>query len=239
MATDSEINVSTPEVSGHPIPILRPIRVIEQKVFSAGQIALRVSIGALIALCLLIAFQIAAPLFFAGKRFSTLLIDLPYDFANTHLSLYILATYAPHILLFVIIVLSGLVGYRLVVASGANPAVVIPEQDYGLLQPLITNANSDAIDQYVRLSSLSGFTGTFTQLGLTGLPLATIFMTLFFTCLTIYSPAIFLDLTKLTLGAFLGSFVQRQVEQRRSALDSKTDKKADKSDEAISPAGSA
>ena len=27
----------------------------------------------------------------------------------------------------------------------------------------------------------------------------------------------FFDLTKLTLGAFIGSFVQRQVEQRRTA----------------------
>ena len=63
------------------------------------------------------------------------------------------------------------------------------------------------IDQYVRLSSLAKFTGTFTQLGLTGLPLATIALTLFFALLSIFKPD-FLDLTKLTLGAFIGSFVQ-------------------------------
>jgi hypothetical protein len=65
---------------------------------------------------------------------------------------------------------------------------------------------------------LATFTGSFTQLGLTGLPLATIGLTLFFSFLALVHPDGFLDLTKLTLGAFIGSFVQRQVERRSDAV---------------------
>jgi hypothetical protein len=83
-----------------------------------------------------------------------------------------------------------------------------------LLAPLVTDGKTESIDQYVRLSSLAKFTGTFTQLGLTGLPLATIALTLFFSLLALVKPDDFLDLAKLTLGAFIGSFVQRQVERR-------------------------
>jgi hypothetical protein len=115
--------------------------------------------------------------------------------------------------LFVVALVSAYIGYRMVVAAGATTAVVIPPQDYELLAPLVTDGKSEAIDQYVRLSSLARFTGTFTQLGLTGLPLATIGLTLFFAVVSLFKPD-FLDLTKLTLGAFIGSFVQRQVERR-------------------------
>ncbi len=124
---------------------------------------------------------------------------------------------AVYILLSIVGVVSAIIGYRLVSASGATTAVVIPPHDYELLRPLVSEGKSEAIDQYVRLSSLSKFTGTFTQLGLTGLPLATIFLTLFFSLLTIFLPDSFLDLAKLTLGAFIGSFVQRQVERRQEA----------------------
>ena len=42
-----------------------------------------------------------------------------------------------------------------------------------LLEDLIRDGNEKGIDQYVRLSNLSGTTGAATKLGLTGLPLAT------------------------------------------------------------------
>jgi len=132
----------------------------------------------------------------------------------------LLALYFPHLLLFITTIVSGFVGYKLVVAAGAskNP---IPPNDHALLAPLIQAANSEAIDQYVRLSSLRGFTGTFTKLGLTGLPLTTVALTLIFAMLALLSvdtesQKSFFDLTKLTLGAFIGSFVQRSVEQRRT-----------------------
>ena len=119
------------------------------------------------------------------------------------------------IILFFIACIAAFVGYKLTVASGAAAAPVIPKNDYELLAPLVAEGKSDAIDQYVRLSSLTRFTGTFTQLGLTGLPLATIFLTLVFSFLALFA-AQFLDLAKLTLGAFIGSFVQRQVERQNS-----------------------
>lgn len=147
----------------------------------------------------------------------------------------VLALYFPHILLFIVTIVSGYIGYRLIVASGANPENPIPPSNYALLAPLIQGGKSEAIDQYVRLSALSGFTGTFTKLGLTGLPLATIALTLIFALLALLpidpdGQKSFFDLTKLTLGAFIGSFVQRQVEQRRTP--------GQKGDESPAPAAS-
>jgi hypothetical protein len=126
----------------------------------------------------------------------------------------------PYVSLFFITVISAYIGYKLVVASGASPENPIPPANYRLLAPLITDGKAESIDQYVRLSSLSGFTGTFTKLGLTGLPLTTVILTLIFAIIALLpvdaeSKKSFMDLTKLTLGAFIGSFVQRQVEQRK------------------------
>jgi hypothetical protein len=141
---------------------------------------------------------------------------------------------ALYIGLFVVALVSAYIGYRMVVAAGATAAVVIPPQDYALLAPLVSEGKSESIDQYVRLSSLAKFTGTFTQLGLTGLPLATIGLTLFFAVLALVRPTDFLDLTKLTLGAFIGSFVQRQVE-RRAEQEERPDPLA----EAVTPSSAA
>ena len=95
----------------------------------------------------------------------------------------LLALYFPHFLLFITTIVSGFVGYKLVVAAGAskNP---IPANDQALLAPLIQALNiPKTIDQYVQLSNLSGFTGTVTKLGLTGLPLTTVALTLIFAML--------------------------------------------------------
>jgi hypothetical protein len=110
-----------------------------------------------------------------------------------------------------IIILALIYAFVKIFSSVASPKVeVIPENDRKLLEPLIASADSKAIDQYVRLSSLSGATGVATILGLTGLPLITVALTLVFTSLYLYydKPDL-LDLAKLTLGAFIGSFVQR------------------------------
>ena len=56
------------------------------------------------------------------------------------------------------------------------------------------------------------------MLGLTGLPLATIGLTIFFALMYAYScDNPFMDLAKLTLGAFIGCFVQKQVGERLPA----------------------
>jgi hypothetical protein len=104
--------------------------------------------------------------------------------------------------------------------AGSITAQVIPPQDRHLLEPLIKGPNKDAIGEYIRLASLSGFSGTFTKLGFTGLPLATVALTLIFLGVSIFvsdaelKKSVF-DMAKLTLGAFIGSFVQRNIEQER------------------------
>jgi hypothetical protein len=104
------------------------------------------------------------------------------------------------------------IGARLVISATSTKRDVIPREDRDLLEPLIKDSNEKAIEQYVRLSSLAGATGTATRLGLTGLPLITVALTLIFSALELYKPGSgFMDLTKLTLGAFIGSFVQRSA----------------------------
>jgi hypothetical protein len=124
-------------------------------------------------------------------------------------------------LLLITAFLCALLGVRLLRTAGASEKFVIPTSDFQVVSDLLTSGKTDGISDYIRLSSLTGFTGTFTKLGLTGLPLATIFMTLFFCALTVFTGAdlskSFLDLAKLTLGAFIGSFVQRSAERQRQA----------------------
>jgi hypothetical protein len=93
------------------------------------------------------------------------------------------------------------------------------------VQQAVLDGKAEPIDQYVRLRALTGISGNFTKLGVTGLPLTTVFLTLVFCVISLLpsttnSPA-FLDLAKLTLGAFIGSFVQGRVEQRRSSDNQK------------------
>jgi hypothetical protein len=127
-----------------------------------------------------------------------------YNFFGRILSIML----APLLSLFSAIICT-VVGIRLLRSSGAVTTQVISPQDYPILGPAISAGNEQAISQFIRLSSLSGLTGTFTKIGLTGLPLATIFLTIFLGILGLANPQFF-DLAKLTLGAFLGSFVQRQ-----------------------------
>lgn len=105
-------------------------------------------------------------------------------------------------------VVLSVVGLRLLGGAGKKTPRVIPTEDRELLQSLVKDANKEAIEQYVILSSLSGFTGTFQKIGFSGLPLATVTLTLIFCALSFVNLE-FLEFAKLTLGAFIGSFVQR------------------------------
>jgi hypothetical protein len=111
---------------------------------------------------------------------------------------------------------------RLFSKAGILTSQVIRPEDRRLLEPLISEPKRDAISEYIRLASLSGFSGTFTKLGFTGLPLATVVLTLILLGISIcpleeeLRKGVF-DMAKLTLGAFLGSFVQRNIEQERIA----------------------
>jgi hypothetical protein len=100
--------------------------------------------------------------------------------------------------------------FRATISSVRTVTPTIPDKDRVLLEKLIVDENEKAIALYVQLASLGGATGTATKLGLTGLPLATVGLTVFFALIGLFKPE-FLELAKLTLGAFIGSFVQRRV----------------------------
>jgi hypothetical protein len=93
-----------------------------------------------------------------------------------------------HMIVLLIGVICAFLGVRLLRSAGAAFERVIPRDDFPVLAEAVVNGKSEAIDQYVRLSSLSGFTGTFTKLGLTGLPLTTVSLTLIFSILSLFAP---------------------------------------------------
>src|SRR5437588_695531 len=98
------------------------------------------------------------------------------------------------------------ISLRLFGRAGSLTSQVIRREDRALLEPLLSKPNVEAISQYIRLASLSGSAGTFTYLGFTGLPLATVALTLILLATAIFvndddlQKSIF-DMAKLTLGA--------------------------------------
>jgi hypothetical protein len=109
---------------------------------------------------------------------------------------------------------------------------VIPPNDRPMIEAIIKNGNDEALGMYIKICSLYGFTCNITKLGLSGLPLLTVALTLLFTTLAAVlwsqphtsDPSVkidmianIMDLAKLTLGAFIGSFVQRAVSERAEA----------------------
>jgi len=188
----SETSSATPRSGSRDYPEV----TINPQVLHRSQLLFRISLISFMALLVLIFSPMLMPLI-TGRP-----TDVRFDFGASDAGpmTALFALYFPHVLLFVTTIVSGFIGYKLVVAAGASPENPIPPSNY---------------------SSLSGFTGTFTKLGLTGLPLTTVGLTLLFALFALLplgaeSQKSFFDLTKLTLGAFIGSFVQRQVEQRRT-----------------------
>lgn len=120
--------------------------------------------------------------------------------------------------LLVMAIVAAMLGKQLLTTARLSEARTIPRDDLSLVAQAVIDGKPEPIDQYVRLRSLSGLSGNFTKLGVTGLPLTTVGLTLVFSFIALTAVPLakdFLDLAKLTLGAFIGSFVQRQVEQRR------------------------
>jgi len=135
--------------------------------------------------------------------------------------LHFVSSQVPLLSLLLIGIITALLGHRLLTSAQTAYTRTIPKDDLPLVEDAVKDGKPEPIDQYVRLRSLSGWAGNFTKLGITGLPLTTVFLTLVFSAvslLPISTASNFLDLAKLTLGAFIGSFVQRQVEQRQQQL---------------------
>jgi len=131
-----------------------------------------------------------------------------------------LSFFYPEMILCAIGVFSATLGVSLLRSAGAAsippPGPIINPNEWKTLEPEVLKGSEDVVTQYVRLRSLTGFTGVFTKLGLQGLPLATIGLTIFFSLMFLRKQE-YLDLAKLTLGAFIGSFVQKQVGERQAS----------------------
>ena len=132
-----------------------------------------------------------------------------------------IATLAMPVIFIIISLLAVFTGYLLLRAAGSLNKQVLPREEYPILAEALLYDKTKTIEHYIKLSSLTGVMGKFTQLGLSGLPLATILITLFFALLSIWvadpeKGESFFDLAKLTLGAFLGSYVQRQIQTEPS-----------------------
>jgi hypothetical protein len=121
--------------------------------------------------------------------------------------------------------IAAIIGLSFFKHAGRSTNFVIRPEDRQKIWPLISEPKPEAIDQYIRLASLSGFTGAFTKIGFTGLPLATVGLTLLFVVLALLNQTdiqvttTLFDMAKLTLGAFIGSFVQKQIAQREEASE--------------------
>jgi hypothetical protein len=155
----------------------------------------------------------------AGGLSHTAVSPTPDDGRTVFLQL--LRDSGPNLMLIITGFIAALIGRALLRAGQRATYSSLPEGDLEILRDAVRDGKSDPIDQYIRLRALTGFTGGFTKIGLTGLPLVTIGVTLIFIVLSLIffqNEKVFtslFDLAKLTLGAFIGSYVQRQVERRR------------------------
>jgi len=92
----------------------------------------------------------------------------------------VLQTFFAPILLFAVSAFSSILGFSMLQISGRSSRRVIHPDDYKLLRDMLLNGNQAGIIYWVKLSSLTGMTGAFTKVGLSGLPLATIVLTIIF-----------------------------------------------------------
>lgn len=106
------------------------------------------------------------------------------------------------------------IGALLLRAAGASGKEVIPREDFAILSQLLLQGNQVGIGEYIRLRSLVGLTGFFTRMGLSGLPLAMLAVSVVFTILSLWNPAL-LELAKLTVGAFIGSYVSKPSPEQK------------------------
>jgi hypothetical protein len=105
---------------------------------------------------------------------------------GTSTSGYAYERYIPEVILFIVGCFSAFLGVNLVRTAGLSttvPKFVINPAEWEVISDEIKEGKEDAITQYIRLTSLTGLTGFFTKLGLQGLPLATIALTIFFSLL--------------------------------------------------------
>lgn len=146
--------------------------------------------------------------------------NIDFNTYNEEIAYYLSQFSTPAIFLIASLV-AGIVGYLLMRFIFSTSKKIIPDDDRKLLEEIIRLKEEEPIKRYIALSSLTGWSGLFTKIGLNGLPLATIALTLIFALLSFFEndSANFIDFTKLTLGAFLGSYVQRSVGEKINKIE--------------------
>jgi hypothetical protein len=120
--------------------------------------------------------------------------------------------------------------------SDSSARDYIPSKDRTTFESLIAAKDKEGLEAFLRFINMYGSTGYIARMRLSGLPLLTVALTLFFSVLAtiiwfvgLYFPDVdgkpgqngisvaIMDLAKLTLGAFIGSFVQRNVSEPAKA----------------------
>lgn len=181
--------------------------------------------GGFVFLGISIAFMASGVLWIFTKRHDELEKILAVNNTSTPFWLSYLLVNNTALLEFLVAATCIVVGYQLIVQAGGIGRETIPEEDVELIERL--KDSQLGVLSYIQLKSLTGATGFFTKIGITGLPLATIFLTLTFGILGFLlkedgnAQNKFFDLANLTLGAFLGSYVQKQGDklQKRTNPD--------------------
>jgi len=133
----------------------------------------------------------------------------------------LLAANSDLIALALLAILAATIGHSLVNKASESTNYVIRPDDAPKIWPLIAGEKKEAIALYMDIARLSGLSGKFVRFGFTGLPLATVALTIIFVLLSFKNEQL-LDLAKLTLGAFIGSFVQRGVETKNGMITAPT-----------------
>ena len=170
-------------------------------------------------------FLLYCSLAFYGLCMLTLLVIVVMTVVSSFMPISNLVLLAQ--MLFLVAAIAGIAGFivtRVVRNSfSADSDKVLTPAVRELLADPIRSA-TDPVAEFTRLSGLSGGTGIFRKLELSGMPLATILMTLAFCIFSMVLPALqkqgwtdggadlakaFIDMAKLTLGAFIGSFVTK------------------------------
>jgi hypothetical protein len=123
-------------------------------------------------------------------------IDFDGDDTSQLITAKVFGKYSKHIISFFVGLTSGILGYVLLRSAGAAYREVIPRQDAPLLYELLRSNNEQALKGYIDLAGLSGVVGLFTKLGVNGLPLATI-------GLTVFLPLLGCSLVKQLVSSFL------------------------------------
>lgn len=166
----------------------------------------------------LVLLYFAAYMVFIGPKF--ILVIMAELKSVIDVNVIVLFYYCAALVLSMFSMIFLVLGVRLIKSIDVFTSDTIPAKDYDLITKAIDAGDENAINLYIKLRSLSGWVGACTKLGLTGLSLATIFLTIFFTIIGMVN-AKFYDLAQLMLGAFIGSFVQKKNEVSAGDLNKK------------------